>query len=62
MDRRIPFFLASAVLCFLLVPLADPFAWVAEVTAATYAVLAALVAVDSLSRSRRRRRRGRLPG
>jgi hypothetical protein len=53
MDRRIPFFLGSAVVCLLLVPVADPFAWVAELTAATYVVLALLVALDSLSRSRR---------
>jgi hypothetical protein len=55
MDRRIPFFLGSAVVCLLLVPLAEPFAWVAEVTAATYVVLALLVALDSLSRARHRR-------
>jgi hypothetical protein len=54
MDRRIPFFLGSAVVCLLLVPFADPFAWVTELTAATYVVLALLVGLDSLSRSRRR--------
>ena len=54
-DRRITFFLAAAVLCALMTPLApDELRWVPVATAATYAVLAILVGLESLStRSRR---------
>ena len=55
MDRRIPFFAGSALVCLLLVPLAASFAWVAVVTAVTYLVLALAVTLDWLSRSRRAR-------
>ena len=58
-DKRVPFFLGSALLCALLVPLSDTdLRWVPVVTGVTYLVLALLVAVDSASRRRSRRRRG----
>ena len=54
-DRRITFFLAAAVVCALMTPVApDELRWVPVATAVTYAVLAILVALESLSsRSRR---------
>ena len=54
-DRRITFFLAAAAVCGLMTPLAPgEFRWVPVATAATYIVLAVLVALESLSgRSRR---------
>ena len=54
-DRRITFFLAAAVLCALMTPLAPgEVRWVPVATAVTYVVLAILVALESLSgRSRR---------
>jgi hypothetical protein len=52
-DRRVPFFLVSAAVCFLLMPVADvQFRWVAFATGVTYLVLAGLVAADGLSRPR----------
>ncbi|MFN2608238.1 MAG: hypothetical protein ABR511_10180 [Acidimicrobiales bacterium] len=56
-DRRVPFFLGSALVCLLLVPLADAqFRWVAWWTAAVYVVLAGAVALDAAARGRPRRR------
>lgn len=56
-DRRVPFFLGSAVVCGLLVFVADAqFRWVAEATGVTYVVLALLVALDSTGRGHSRRR------
>lgn len=54
-DRRITFFLAAAVLCALVTPLAPGGTrWVPVATGVTYVVLAVLVALESLSsRSRR---------
>ena len=54
-DRRITFFLAAAVVCSLMTPLAPrELRWVPVATAVTYVVLAILVALESLSgRSRR---------
>lgn len=54
-DRRISFFLAAALVCALMAPLApSEFRWVPVATAVTYVVLAFLVALESLSsRSRR---------
>ncbi|HVT75986.1 MAG TPA: hypothetical protein VHD87_03070 [Acidimicrobiales bacterium] len=53
-DRRALFFILSAVVCALLVPLAEPeHRWVAEFTAVVYVVLAAASALDAWSRSRR---------
>lgn len=40
MDRRATFFLGAAVACFLLVPLADGYAWVAATVGAVYVLLA----------------------
>lgn len=49
-DRRITFFLAAAVVCALVTPLAPGGTrWVPVATAVTYVVLAALVALESLS-------------
>jgi hypothetical protein len=54
MDRRVPFFLAAAVICAALVPVADAaHRWVAWATAGAYVVLALLSFLDSKSRSRR---------
>ena len=54
-DRRITFFLAAAVVCALMAPLAPAeLRWVPVATAVTYVVLAILVVLESLSgRSRR---------
>lgn len=54
-DRRITFFLAAAVVCALMTPLAPgELRWLPVATAVTYLVLAILVALESLSsRSRR---------
>ena len=52
-DRRAVFFAISAVVCALLVPLAeDQHRWVPEVTAVVYVVLAIASALDAWSRSR----------
>ena len=40
MDRRAGFFLGAAVVCFLLVPVADGYAWVAATVGAVYVLLA----------------------
>jgi hypothetical protein len=39
-DRRAAFFLAAAIVCFLLVPVSDGYAWVSATVGAVYAVLA----------------------
>lgn len=52
-DRRALVFLIFAVVCALLVAVAEPaHKWVAEVTGITYIVLAAASAFDAWSRSR----------
>jgi hypothetical protein len=51
-DRRVGFFLGAAVLCFLLVPVADDYWWVAAVTGVVYVVLALACALDRRSRDR----------
>jgi hypothetical protein len=49
-DRRITFFLAAAVVCALMTPLAPgELRWVPIATAVAYAVLAMLVTLESLS-------------
>ena len=54
-DRRVTFFLAAAVLCALMTPLAPgALRWVPVATAVTYGVLAVLVALESLSGRPRR--------
>jgi len=51
MDRRALFFFGAAVVCFLLVPIADPgHRWVAGGLGVVYLVLAALSALDRYSR------------
>jgi hypothetical protein len=53
MDKRAGFFLGAAVLCFLLVPVADPgHRWVAVATGVVYLLLTVLSALDRRSRSR----------
>lgn len=52
-DRRALFFALSAIVCFALIPLAEPkHRWVPEVTAIVYIVLAIASALDAWSRSR----------
>lgn len=53
MDRRAPFFLAAAVLCALLIPVAGRYAGVAAVVAAVYLVLAGAAWLDTRSHRRR---------
>ena len=54
-DRRITFFLAAAVVCALMTPLAPgELRWVPIATAVTYVVLAILVALEVLSGDSRR--------
>jgi low affinity Fe/Cu permease len=49
-DRRITFFLAAAVVCALMTPVAPAAQrWVPIATAITYVVLAMLVILESLS-------------
>ena len=61
-DKRVPFFLIAALVCALLVPVADPaHRWVAMTTAIAYAVLSLLFALDSWSRARERRRSNATP-
>jgi hypothetical protein len=40
MDRRAAFFLGAAVVCFLLVPISDGYAWVSITVGVVYLVLA----------------------
>ena len=50
MDRRITFFLAAAVVCALVSPVAPTeLRWVPVATAVTYLVLALLVLLEALS-------------
>jgi hypothetical protein len=52
-DRRAVFFAIAAVMCFLLVPVADAeFRWVAWGLGAVYAVLCVASALDHRSRQR----------
>jgi hypothetical protein len=51
MDRRALFFAGAALVCFVLVPVADAgHRWVAGVTGAVYVLLAVLSALDHHSR------------
>jgi uncharacterized linocin/CFP29 family protein len=50
-DRRAAFFLFAAVVCALLVPVADGYAWVAAAVSVVYFVLAAGSWLDHRSRS-----------
>jgi hypothetical protein len=52
MDRRALFFLAAAVVCFLLVPLSNGFAAVAAGVGVVYVVLAAASWLDARSHRR----------
>lgn len=48
MDRRVPFFLVSAIVCFALVAAApDKYRGVCELTGVVYLILAGLTALDS---------------
>ena len=40
MDRRAAFFFGAAVVCFLLIPVSDGYAWVSATVGAVYVVLA----------------------
>ena len=51
-DRRGVSFLAAAVVCAALVPVADGYAWVAATVAAVYVVLALASWLDALGRRR----------
>lgn len=56
LDRRVPFFAIVAVVCFALVPLADPkLRHVPIITGITYCVLAVLFLLDWISRRADRR-------
>ena len=56
MDRRVIFFLVAAVICAVLVPLAESkFRWVPIVTSAAYVLLAGAVALDQWSKRREKR-------
>lgn len=57
MDRRASFFLAGAVVAFLLVPVADGYAGVAATVGFVYALLAAGWWLDARSRARSTRDR-----
>jgi hypothetical protein len=52
MDRRAVFFVGAAVVCFLLVPLADGYAWVAATVGAVYVLLGLASWLDDRSRRR----------
>jgi len=52
MDRRAAFFLAAAVVCALLTPVADGYAWVAATVAGVYLVLAVGSWLDARSHRR----------
>jgi hypothetical protein len=52
MDRRAAFFLAAAVVCALLVPVADGYAWIAATVAGVYLLLALGSWLDARSRRR----------
>lgn len=51
MDRRVPFFLVSAAVCFALVAASpDKYRGLCELTGVVYIILAALTAFDSWGR------------
>jgi hypothetical protein len=52
MDRRAMFFFGACVVCLLLVPLADGYAWVAATVGAVYAVLGLASWLDARSHRR----------
>jgi hypothetical protein len=53
MDRRVPFFLISAVVAFLLtVPAPEKYRGICELTGIIYMVLAVLTALDSWGKPR----------
>jgi hypothetical protein len=53
MDRRTGFFLVAAVVCFLLVPVADGYAWVAATVGLVYTLLAGASWLEERSRRAR---------
>ena len=52
MDRRAAFFLVAALLCAVLVPVSDGFAWVAATVSGVYLVLALGSWLDARSHRR----------
>lgn len=52
MDRRAIFFLGAAAVCFLLVPVADGYAWVAATLGVVYVLLALGSWLDARSHRR----------
>ena len=52
MDRRALFFLGTALVCFLLVPVADGYAWVAATVGVVYVILALGSWLDARSHRR----------
>jgi hypothetical protein len=51
-DRRAVFFFAAAVVCFLLVPVADGYAWVSTTVGGVYVALGLGSWLDARSRPR----------
>jgi hypothetical protein len=52
MDRRAIFFLGAAVVCFVLVPLSDGYAWVSTTVAIVYVALSLGSWLDARSHRR----------
>lgn len=52
MDRRAIFFFGAAVVCFLLVPVSNGYAWVSATVGAVYAVLGVGSWLDARSHRR----------
>ncbi|MDD9369540.1 MAG: hypothetical protein PV358_05465 [Acidimicrobiales bacterium] len=52
MDRRAIFFFGAAVVCFLLVPVSNGYAWVSATVGAVYVVLGAGSWLDARSHRR----------
>ena len=52
MDNRAVFFFGAAVMCLLLVPVADGYGWVPATVAAVYLVLGVASWLDARSRRR----------
>jgi hypothetical protein len=52
MDRRAIFFLGAAIVCFVLVPVADGYGWVAMTVGVVYVVLALGSWLDARSHRR----------
>jgi hypothetical protein len=50
MDRRAAFFAVAALLCALLIPVSDGFAWVSALVAGVYVLLAGASWLDHRSR------------